>query len=115
MKRPEQLEVWKLRRQYGGDPVKDRIQAFYRKVAHNLRELEAYKIAHGYCTAGISCMKKVVSGRACAHHSAARKAGIKLARWTVYETEYGRLRKQEIEREKIKSSRRKSVRKKRAA
>ena len=77
--------------------VKDRIQAFYAKLNHELRELEAYKKKRGLCTAGISCMRTAVKGCACAHHAAASKAGIRLRRWAAYETEYGKLRKRERE------------------
>jgi hypothetical protein len=84
--------------------VKDRIQAFYAKLNYELRELEVYKKKRGICTAGISCMKRSVKGNACAHHAAAKKAGIRLRRWQAYETEYGKLRKREREQRHSKPS-----------
>lgn len=86
----------------------ERIRVFYQRVAGHLRELEAYKLKRGYCVGGMSCTRKAVpsktsnngKGRICAHHQAASKAGIKLRRWQAYESEYGRLRREQIEAER---------------
>jgi hypothetical protein len=88
----------------------ERIRVFYAQVASHLRELEAYKLERGKCIGGISCTRDAVEGpsgghRDCAHHTAARKAGIKLARWTAYDSEYGRLRKREIAQQKEEKKR----------
>ncbi len=87
------------------DLVVDRIATFYKRVASHLRELEAYKLKRGICIGGISCTRKAVEGplggmRTCPHHAAAQKAGMKLRRWEAYSSEYGRLRKKQIEEEK---------------
>ncbi len=87
--------VHRLEKLFGNAMVKDRIRTFYAKLGHELRDLEKYKKKNGYCTRGISCMHKAIKGNACAHHAAAAKAGIKLRKWTAYETEYGLLRKKE--------------------
>lgn len=92
----------------------ERIRVFYQRLAGHLRELEAYKLKRGVCVGGISCTRKGVPnaetgkpGRVCAHHMAARKAGIKLRRWEAYESEYGRLRRQVLEAEREAASREK--------
>ncbi len=109
--------VAQLERTFGNLLVKDRIQTFYAKLGHELRELEKWKIKNDYCTRGISCMHKAIlgksgKGRGCAHHVAAMKAGIKLRKWTAYDTEYGILRA----KEKLDAlTKKKSVTKKRAA
>lgn len=93
-----------LTTRFGSTLVKDRIQAFYAKMNHALRELEAYKKLHGFCTAGISCMKKAISGNACAEHEKARRAGTRLRRWQAYESEYGKIRKVEIRKARASKS-----------
>lgn len=92
----------------------ERVRVFYQRLAAELRELEAYKQKRGICTRGISCTRKAVKGKRgalneCPHHAAARKAGIKLSRWTAYESEYGRLRK------KLREDEEKPVKRKKAA
>ncbi len=87
------------------DLLVERVRIFYARVAAHLRELEAYKLKRGICIGRTSCTRKAVKGplgglRTCAHHAAAAKAGIKLRRWAAYESEYGRLRKKQIEEEK---------------
>ncbi len=69
------------------------------------RELEAYKLKHGYCIMGMTCMRKAVEGaqgskRGCPHHLAATKAGMRLYRKEAYVTEYGRLQQELAEQEK---------------
>jgi hypothetical protein len=91
------------------DLVVERIRVFYQRVAGHLRELEAYKLKRGYCVGGMSCTRKAVKGplggrRTCPHHAAAAKAGLKLRRWTAYESEYGRLRKQLAEQERVEAA-----------
>lgn len=92
-------DVSKLRRQFAGQLVMERIRVFYARMNAELRDLEKYKRKNGVCTAGISCMRPVEKGSSCAHHAAARKAGLKLRSWKAYTTEYGLIRK-EVEREK---------------
>jgi hypothetical protein len=99
------------------DPLMvERVRIFYQRIAKELRELELYKRKRGVCVAGISCCRKALTGprgghKACPHHAAAAKAGIRLARWKVFESEYGRLRKaqREAEREKRKQPRKKAA------
>lgn len=95
--RPDDAEVNEL--------VAEQIRLCYVRMGHNIRELEAYKLKRGICVMGISCTRKAVEGalggkRGCAHHHAAAKAGIKLAKWTHYDSEYGKLRKEQKERER---------------
>ncbi len=95
----------------------ERIRVFYQRVANEIRELEKYKEKRGICTGGMSCTRKALQGprggmRDCPHHAASRKAGIKLRRWQAYESEYGRLRKEMIEREKAEKERAEKEKKK---
>src|SRR3989304_141166 len=97
---------------FGDTLIKDRIAAFYARMNAALRELEAYKKKNGYCTSGISCMRKRVKGDACAHHAAASKAGMRLRTWKAYQSEYGLLRKAEREENrKREKDKKKKVRK----
>lgn len=94
------------------DPlVVEQIRVHFQRVAASLRQLEAYKKKRGLCINGITCTHKAVPssrgnyGYGCAKHLAAKKAGLKLAKWTAYESEYGRLQKRLKEQEKAELER----------
>lgn len=83
----------------------ERVRVFYQRMSAELRDLEAYKKKRGICIAGISCTNKAVEGPkggriACAHHGAAKASGMRLRRWEAYVSEYGKLRKRELEAER---------------
>jgi hypothetical protein len=84
--------------------AKEKIRTFYERMTFELRSLERFKKKHGICIGGISCMEKAAEGaRACPMHlrrNKMRAEGKDLEPLPKFSTEYGRMRKQEIEGER---------------
>ena len=84
--------------------AKAKIRTFYERMTFELRSLERFKKKHGLCIGGISCMEKAADGaRDCPLHlrrKRLREDGKDLEPLARFSTEYGRMRKQEIDAER---------------
>ena len=95
----------KLRRLFSRDQlVADRILAASRAAWAAWNESQEYKKEHGYCISGLTCVRKAVGkdnrGKAaCEHHISCAENGVELMA-PRYRSEYGILRKFEMETER---------------
>lgn len=100
-----------LRSRFGKRLIMDRIRAFYCSVNEGVRKLNAEKVKMGICVLGLSCMsiathdthrKSGGSCEACWRRRRALEDGKRDPLFVRYQTEYGKIRRQEIDAEVAK-------------
>lgn len=106
---PSKFDPAQLMRRFGNLLVRDKIHAYYQKLAAASHELATYKKAHNICYRGFSCMRPIAKGGACTHHYSAIKSGIKLTKLNQYFTEYATLERYEREKNTTQSKRKTKV------
>jgi hypothetical protein len=122
-----------LRSRFGKRLIMDRIRAFYATVNEGVRKLNAEKVKMGICVLGLSCMNAAThdthrkcggSCEACWRKRRALEDGKRDPLFRRYQTEYGKIRRAEIDAEiarrqeksgKTKSKKKADVPKRKAA
>jgi len=103
-------KVWSpsLRSRFGKRLIMDRIRAFYATVNEGVRKLNFEKVKMGICVVGLSCMNAAThdthrksggSCEACWRKRRALEDGKRDPLFARYQTEYGKIRRAEIDAE----------------